>query len=116
MEPVIGVIKEVLGFRQFSLRGLAGAAGEWVFGVFGVQSEAAARAVCGRAVPADGQIEHLERGTDGFQGDWVSPRAGEARHPGLGPPGPAGFVFRTRSAAERLGTCFASISFSPTNC
>ena len=30
VEPVIGVIKEVLGFRQFSLRGGAGAAGEWV--------------------------------------------------------------------------------------
>jgi len=29
VEPVIGVIKEVLGFRQFSLRGVAGAAGEW---------------------------------------------------------------------------------------
>ena len=30
VEPVIGVIKEVLGFRQFSLRGVAGAAGEGV--------------------------------------------------------------------------------------
>ena len=29
VEPVIGVIKEVIGFRQFSLRGLAAAAGEW---------------------------------------------------------------------------------------
>lgn len=29
VEPVIGIIKEVLGFRQFSLRGLANAAGEW---------------------------------------------------------------------------------------
>jgi transposase len=29
VEPVIGIIKEVLGFRQFSLRGLAKAAGEW---------------------------------------------------------------------------------------
>jgi transposase len=29
VEPVIGGIKEVLGFRQFSLRGLAEAAGEW---------------------------------------------------------------------------------------
>jgi transposase len=29
VEPVIGIIKEVLGFRQFSLRGLAIAAGEW---------------------------------------------------------------------------------------
>jgi hypothetical protein len=28
-EPVIGLIKEVLGFRQFSLRGLLKAAGEW---------------------------------------------------------------------------------------
>lgn len=28
-EPVIGIIKETLGFRQFSLRGLAAAAGEW---------------------------------------------------------------------------------------
>jgi len=29
VEPVIGIIKEVLGFRQFSLRGLAPVAGEW---------------------------------------------------------------------------------------
>ena len=29
VEPVIGIIKEVLGFRQFSLRGLSAAAGEW---------------------------------------------------------------------------------------
>ena len=29
VEPVIGLIKEVLGFRQFSLRGLPAAAGEW---------------------------------------------------------------------------------------
>src|SRR5262249_43661973 len=29
VEPVIGVIKEVLGFRQFSLRGERAAAGEW---------------------------------------------------------------------------------------
>jgi hypothetical protein len=28
-EPVFGIIKEVLGFRQFSLRGLVAAAGEW---------------------------------------------------------------------------------------
>jgi len=29
VEPVIGVIKEVLGFRQFSLRGLCAVTGEW---------------------------------------------------------------------------------------
>ena len=29
VEPVIGIIKEVLGFRQFSLRGQVKAAGEW---------------------------------------------------------------------------------------
>jgi transposase len=29
VEPVIGIIKEVLGFRQFSLRGLVKAGGEW---------------------------------------------------------------------------------------
>jgi len=29
IEPVIGIIKEVLGFRQFSLRGEHAAAGEW---------------------------------------------------------------------------------------
>jgi transposase len=29
VEPVIGIIKEVLGFRQFSLRGLAAVAAEW---------------------------------------------------------------------------------------
>jgi len=29
VEPVIGIIKEVLGFRQFSLRGLSAVIGEW---------------------------------------------------------------------------------------
>jgi len=29
VEPVMGIIKEILGFRQFSLRGLAAVAGEW---------------------------------------------------------------------------------------
>lgn len=29
IEPVFGIIKEVMGFRQFSLRGLTAAAGEW---------------------------------------------------------------------------------------
>ena len=29
VEPVLGIIKEVLGFRQFSLRGTPAAAGEW---------------------------------------------------------------------------------------
>jgi len=29
VEPVIGIIKEILGFRQFSLRGLMAVAGEW---------------------------------------------------------------------------------------
>ena len=29
VEPVLGVITEILGFRQFSLRGKEAAAGEW---------------------------------------------------------------------------------------
>jgi len=29
VEPIIGIIKEILGFRQFSLRGLSAATGEW---------------------------------------------------------------------------------------
>jgi len=29
VEPVFGIIKSVLGFRQFHLRGLKGATGEW---------------------------------------------------------------------------------------
>jgi Transposase DDE domain len=29
VEPVFGIIKETMGFRQFSLRGLTKAAGEW---------------------------------------------------------------------------------------
>jgi transposase len=29
VEPVIGILKEILGFRQFSLRGLKNVAGEW---------------------------------------------------------------------------------------
>jgi len=30
VEPVLGIITEVLGFRQFSLRGEAAAAGAWL--------------------------------------------------------------------------------------
>lgn len=30
VEPVIGIIKDVLGFRQFSLRGVAQVTGEWI--------------------------------------------------------------------------------------
>jgi transposase len=30
VEPVIGIIKETIGFRQFSLRGLEATAGEWI--------------------------------------------------------------------------------------
>ena len=41
-EPVIGIIKEVLGFRQFSLRGEGGGGRRVVPGVSGVQSEATA--------------------------------------------------------------------------
>jgi hypothetical protein len=29
VEPVLGIVKDILGFRQFSLRGLWAAAGEW---------------------------------------------------------------------------------------
>ena len=29
VEPVIGIIKETIGFRQFSLRGLVKVSGEW---------------------------------------------------------------------------------------
>ena len=29
VEPVIGIVKEVLGFHQFSLRGLFATGGEW---------------------------------------------------------------------------------------
>ena len=29
VEPVLGIIKAILGFRQFSRRGLKAAAGEW---------------------------------------------------------------------------------------
>ncbi|OIO54231.1 MAG: IS5 family transposase, partial [Proteobacteria bacterium CG1_02_64_396] len=30
VEPVFGIIKQVMGFRQFSLRGLAKVSGEWI--------------------------------------------------------------------------------------
>jgi DDE family transposase len=29
VEPVLGIIKDILGLRQFSLRGLQAAGGEW---------------------------------------------------------------------------------------
>lgn len=29
VEPVFGIIKQIMGFRQFSLRGLQATSGEW---------------------------------------------------------------------------------------
>ena len=40
VEPVIGIIKAVLGFRQFSLRGLQPGRLRMALGLFGLQSEA----------------------------------------------------------------------------
>ena len=58
VETVFGVIKEVLGFRRFHLRGLRGARGRMESGVHGVESEAAVcpggRRISGvRWVPVD---------------------------------------------------------------
>jgi len=43
VEPVIGIIKEILGFRQFSFRGLKKVTGEWCLPqLSGFQSQATA--------------------------------------------------------------------------
>jgi hypothetical protein len=42
-EPVFGIIKSVLGFRQFLLRGLDNVRGEWNLVTNGLQREAAVR-------------------------------------------------------------------------
>jgi hypothetical protein len=60
VEPVIGIIKEILGFRQFSLRGLWLRLGEWCSGVSGVQSQTYAQwQRLNRACPDSKQSFHL---------------------------------------------------------
>ena len=67
VEPVIGIIKEILGFRQFSLRGLTAAAGEWclVCLAFRLRREAYAYPVSGtRAVLTRLQVEKRRNQSD----------------------------------------------------
>ena len=51
VEPVIGIIKEVLGFRQFSLRGVQAAAGEWCLVCFAYNLKRL-RALLGGVLPS----------------------------------------------------------------
>ena len=50
VEPVIGIIKEILGFRQFSLRGLKKVDRRMVFGLSGFQSQTTAHLLLGIGV------------------------------------------------------------------
>ena len=61
VEPVIGIIKEVLGFRQFSLRGTGGC---WrvVSGLFGFQSQALPYLILG--LTRAGMVEYEMRDAD----------------------------------------------------
>ena len=47
VEPVFGIIKEVMGFRRFLLRGLEKVKGEWRLVCLAVQPEAAVRVESG---------------------------------------------------------------------
>ena len=40
VEPVFGIIKSVMGFRQFHLRGLDDVSGEWTLVDYGLESQA----------------------------------------------------------------------------
>ncbi len=48
VEPVIGILKEVLGFCQFSLRGVTSCGGRVVPGVPGLQPQTNAHALFGK--------------------------------------------------------------------
>jgi transposase len=55
VEPVIGIIKDVLGFRQFSLRGLAQVTGEWILVCLAYNIKRL-HTLLGGVVPATAQI------------------------------------------------------------
>ena len=55
VEPVIGIIKEVLGFRRFSLRGLACGSGRSGAGFAGLQPETDVHALPGEGVALAGR-------------------------------------------------------------
>ena len=60
VEPVFGIIKEVMGFRRFMLRGLDTAQGEWVL-VYGFQSKASlCLTFCGRGNNAQKSVISLD--------------------------------------------------------
>ena len=81
VEPVFGIIKSVLGFRQFHLRGLDAASGEWTLvtmawnlkRLFNLKSAAArtAAAAClktsgttpKRAIPTVGRLKNSQNGS-----------------------------------------------------
>ncbi len=54
VEPVVGVIKSVLGFRQFLLRGLAKVRGEWTLVCSAYNVKPLPRLVAGLSLAATG--------------------------------------------------------------
>ena len=54
IEPIFGQLKQVLGFRQFSMRGLAAMRGEWRLMCKGAQS---AEAVAACSISDGGVID-----------------------------------------------------------
>ena len=102
VEPVIGIIKEVMGFRQFSLRGELAEAFEWCLVWFGLQSQA---------------LPYLIRSVTQEQRPTCSPLAHDHRPFSVGDHAPLS-RFRPcregRSADEAAD--MAAALFSPTSC
>jgi hypothetical protein len=73
VEPVIGIIKEILGFRQFSLRGLWAGTGEWCLSAWPSISSACIPCTSIRgcfSVPVDRQEEEFDLQTRPFMPVW----------------------------------------------
>jgi transposase len=80
VEPVIGIIKETLGFRQFSLRGLANVRGEWLLVCLAYNIKRLHTLLDG-IVPAGVQAAQVAAALAGDMRSWLAALARAQRRP-----------------------------------
>ena len=111
VEPVIGIIKETMGSRQFSLRGLANVNGEWILVCLAYNIKRL-HTLLGGIVPAGVHAAQVAAAFAVSTLAWVLALVPMRRQPAV--PTPAETAYSGSGALSLLYTCVPELS--PTGC
>jgi transposase len=112
IEPVIGIIKETMGFRQFSVRGLANANGEWLLVCLAYNIKRL-HTLLGGIVPAGLHAAQVAAALAVSVLAWVAVLLPMRQQPAVH--APAGTAYPCSSDARRVPSACVS-ELSPTGC